>query len=252
MIGCDGTVTNTRLEEWRHPSARTARGKTTTVERVHFNELPFRHILQHIDGVTTGPKSFSGPIGQQLTGCEKLLVVKYESVDCLIPEIERNMLSKDQQYLLDISKAIKSGHCPEDLSIRDPGPLSHSKWLTVANRVLRLYISWPNPSENLKQIVIFILKSYMPVWFNIKKSKLFTDGPKHVFLAIQTSRYLSDDLLQVVNPVIGHNAFFAHPEHLLLAMIIDDREHIRELGYRILKARQSASKKRLETSCHLR
>ena len=83
----------------------------------------------------------------------------------------------------------------------------------------------------------------MPVWFNIKKSKLFTDGPKHVFLAMQTSRYLSDNLLQVVNPVIGCNAFFAHPENLLLAMIVDDREHVRELGYRrILKARQSTSK----------
>lgn len=85
----------------------------------------------------------------------------------------------------------------------------------------------------------------MPVWFNIKKSKHFTDGPKHVFQAIQTSRYLSDDLLKIVNPVIERNAFFAHPENLLLAMIVDDRENIRELGYRrILKARKCASKEK--------
>lgn len=85
----------------------------------------------------------------------------------------------------------------------------------------------------------------MPVWFNIKKSKHFTDGPKHVFQAIQTSRYLSDDLLKIVNPVIQRNAFFAHPENLLLAMIVDDRENIRKLGYRrILKARKCASKEK--------
>lgn len=245
VIGCDGTVTNTGWKNgvMRQLELHVGRPLQWSVCLLHFNELPFRHIFQHIDGATTGPKSFSGSIGKQLVGCEKLPVVEYESVDCSIPEIDKKMLSKDQQYLLDISKAIKSGHCPEDLSIREPGPLSNSRWLTTANRVLRLYISLINPSESLKQIVVFILKSYMPVWFNIKQSKYFTEGPKHVFLAIKTSRYLSDDLLQVINPVIERNAFFAHPENVLLAMIADDRKPIRELGYRrIVKARQSASK----------
>src|SRR5215469_1904474 len=93
-------------------------------------------------------------------------------------------MSKNQKYLLDISKAIASGNCPEDLAKREPGPLSHSRWLTAANRALRLYISTPDPSDNLKTIVGFILKSYMPLWFEIKKSKYFTDGPKHVYQAL--------------------------------------------------------------------
>ncbi|GBO30991.1 hypothetical protein AVEN_233812-1, partial [Araneus ventricosus] len=87
-----------------------------------------------------GLNLFSGPIGQQLTCYEKLPVVDYEPIDCSIPDIDRNLLSKDQQYLLDISNALGIlGHCPEDLSNRDPGPLFHSRWLTAANRVLRLY-----------------------------------------------------------------------------------------------------------------
>ncbi|GBN12255.1 hypothetical protein AVEN_245732-1 [Araneus ventricosus] len=85
---------------------------------LHFNELPFRHIFQHIDGQTAGPKSFSGPIEQQLTCYEKLPVVDCEPIDCSIPDIDRNLLSKDQQYLLDISNAITLGHCPEDLANR--------------------------------------------------------------------------------------------------------------------------------------
>ncbi|GBL81613.1 hypothetical protein AVEN_93409-1 [Araneus ventricosus] len=40
----------------------------------------------------------------------------YEPIDCSIPDIDRNLLSKDQQYLLDISNAITLGHCPEDLA----------------------------------------------------------------------------------------------------------------------------------------
>ncbi|GBM19981.1 hypothetical protein AVEN_77906-1 [Araneus ventricosus] len=73
---------------------------------LHFNELPFRHIFQHIDGQTAGPKSFSGPIGQQLTCYEKLPVVDYEPIDCSIPDIDRNLLSKGQEQFLEISNAI--------------------------------------------------------------------------------------------------------------------------------------------------
>ncbi|GBN05823.1 hypothetical protein AVEN_268681-1, partial [Araneus ventricosus] len=141
----------------------------------------------------------------------------------------RNLLSKGQQYLLDISNAITLRNCREDLANRDPGPLFHSRWLTAANRVLRLYRSSSDPSGNLTEIVGFILKSCIPGWFVIKKSKYFTDGPKHVFQAIQTSRYLSNELLQVVDPIIQRNAFFAHAENVLLAMLVDEREHIRGL-----------------------
>lgn len=72
----------------------------------------------------------------------------------------------------------------------------------------------------------------MPVWFSIKKNKHFFDGSKHIFLAIQTSRYLSVDLFQVVNPVIEHSAFCAHPENLLLAMIVESENTVASLDIR--------------------
>lgn len=40
----------------------------------------------------------------------------------------------------------------------------------VANKVLRLCPGMEKPSNELKLIVYFILKSYMPVWFNIRKT----------------------------------------------------------------------------------
>lgn len=101
-----------------------------------------------------------------------------------------------------------------------------------------------NPSDEHKILVNFILKAYMPVWFMIKKSKYLTDGPSHVFEVIQSTRFLPDNLLQVIDPVIERNAFFAHPENLLLRMIVDKRQHIRELGFRrIIKARNVTSTK---------
>lgn len=81
------------------------------------------------------------------------------------------------------------------------------------------------------------------MWFSIKTSKYFTEGPKLVYQSIKSSRYLPEDLRNIVDPVIERNGFFAHPEHLMLAMTQDNTKHIRELGLRrILKARQSKEK----------
>lgn len=71
----------------------------------------------------------------------------------------------------------------------------------------------------------------MHVWIAIKNN-YFTNGPKHVFQAIQTPRYLSDELLQVVDPIIVRNALFVPPENVFFDIIVNERKHVRELGYR--------------------
>ncbi|GBM30494.1 hypothetical protein AVEN_156252-1 [Araneus ventricosus] len=82
------------------------------------------------------------------------------------------------------------------------------------------------------------------MWFSIKTSKYFTEGPKLVYQSIQSSRYLPEDLLNIVDPVIERSGFFAHPKHLMLAMTQDNTKHIRELELRrILKERQLDQKR---------
>ena len=57
-------------------------------------------------------------------------------------------------------------------------------------------------------------------------------------LTLVKSRYLSPKHKKIADPVIHRNAYFAHPENLLLAMMTDHRPHIRELGLRrVMKAR---------------
>lgn len=82
------------------------------------------------------------------------------------------------------------------------------------------------------------MKTYPPVWFAIKRYHTVKYGPKHILQVIQSTRQLPDNIKEVIDPVIQRNGFFCHPENMMLAMIVDDIEHIRELGYRrILKAR---------------
>ncbi|GBO27641.1 hypothetical protein AVEN_167744-1 [Araneus ventricosus] len=142
----------------------------------------------------------------------------------------------------EISQAVRLGNCSYELSRRSPGTLSHSRWLTTANRVPRLYVSSPAPSLRLKQTGEFVMKVYTPNWFNIKSKHSLKDGDKHVWNTISRSRYLSQDLKDVVDGVICRNSFFAHPDNILLCMLKDERPHIRELAARrIIKSRESSS-----------
>ncbi|GBM27211.1 hypothetical protein AVEN_202100-1 [Araneus ventricosus] len=60
-----------------------------------------------------------------------------------------------------------------------------------------------------------------------------------IFLASQ----LPDNVKQIIYKVFSNNAYFVHPEHLLLTMLHDSRKHIRELVVRcILGARDKKTK----------
>lgn len=50
---------------------------------------------------------------------------------------------------------------------------------------------------------------------------------------------------KIIEKVIQNNAYFAHPENLLLTMLIDKRKHIREIAVKIiLKVRKTDMKNR--------
>jgi hypothetical protein len=240
VVGCDATVTNTgrlggviRLLE-----KRFCKPLQWAVCMLHINELPLRHLFMHLDGTTTGPQSFCGPIGKALKDVERQPVVKFAAIHSILPDMPSKDLSTDQRYLYEITTAVVEGRCPEGLSQRDPGKISHSRWLTTANRILRLYMSTEEPSQALKELTTFVVKVYAPVWFNIRNKPYFTCGSWHTWNMIRLSRYMSVELKTIIDPVIQRNAYYAHPENLLVGMISDESRYVRLLGYRrILKAR---------------
>lgn len=124
--------------------------------------------------------------------------------------------------------------------------MSHSRWLTTASRVCRTYISIEEPSSDLKMLVEYILRVYTPIALEIKRHPSCLMGARHIHALIKSSHYLKDVLqtnaLKPFRLCIQRNAFFAHPENILLAMTNDDRQPIRALAYRrILQARIQTS-----------
>ena len=241
-VGCDGTNCNTGHKAGIITSLENSLGRPLQwiICQLHANELPLRHLVQHLDGSTTGPRAFNGPIGKALEQCEKLPFVNFKQIESSLPDMPTTDLSSDQKYMYDMCQVIMSGIWTEAMPLRNPGNLNHSRWLTTGNRILRLYVATKNPSTNLVTLATFIMKVYAPMWFKIKLYSSCIYGPKHIFETIRLSTYLPKDLQDIVQAVIQRNGYFGHPENILLGMLWDERKYIRKLAYhRILKARSN-------------
>ncbi|GBO22924.1 hypothetical protein AVEN_119397-1 [Araneus ventricosus] len=71
--------------------------------------------------------------------------------------------------------------------------------------------------------------------FKIRTKPSVIYGAQHLCQSIILSRYLKD----VIDPVIKRNEFFGHAENVLISMLADYRNHVRESALRrILKARK--------------
>jgi len=248
-VGCDGTSANTGRKDGSVAWLEKYFGKELQhlVCLPHINELPLRHLLKKLDGETTGPSTFSGPVGRKLEGCENRQAVSFQAIQ--VPWVHElgdfNDLSVDQQYLLDICRAVSSGKCPEELANKKPGPISQSRWLTTACRILRLYLSTDKPSKPLSYLAEFVIRVYAPMWFLIKLQPACSDEARHVWKMIHLIKFLPNDLEQAIRCVIQHNAYFLHPENLILSMVTDPRKEIRTLGWRRIKKCRARARKGL-------
>lgn len=246
VAGSDGTVANTgwkggaiRLleEEWNRPLQ-------WSICTLHMNELHVRALINHLDGGTSGPHTFSGPLGKRLEQCEGLDIVEFEPIAFPFTKgnLDETTLSADQKYLFDICEAIAEGprNFREQLKSRAIGPISHSRWTTTANRVLRVYVSDRKPSAKLKTIAKYIVTVYAPVMFEIKHKPSIAYGAVHLTQIVKSSRFLPPDALKIVNKSISTNAFFAHPENITLAMLNDTDKCVRRKGWTsIVSARET-------------
>ncbi|GBM91708.1 hypothetical protein AVEN_14913-1 [Araneus ventricosus] len=189
-----------------------------------------------MDGCTKGTYSCSGPIELLRKDCEKIQLSNFAKLTTLQPLDLKHIkkLSSHQQYLYRICLAMKDGSCSSSVTDNSPGKLSHVRWLTSANRLLRLYIGTSNPSQNLIILVKYVMLVYAPMWFEKKMKSNCQSGAQHFWETISLARQLPDNVKQIIYKVFSNNAYFAHPEHLVLTMLHDSRKHIRELAVRCI------------------
>lgn len=100
--------------------------------QIHANELNLRAVFQKLDGATTGPRSFSGPLGRAANGAvHRRPVVEFSPVAGPLPQLPEAMLddlSTDQRLLLKLAKAVQMGVISEDVACLKIGPLNHARY----------------------------------------------------------------------------------------------------------------------------
>ena len=201
--------------------------------QLHGNELPFRKLFYHYDGKPVGPEHWSGPIGKSVKeSVSSLPVIKFKPIKFnQFPELPENIikdLSWDQKYLYRICLGVINGEVSEGLANIEPGPACVSRWNTLWSRILRIYIATKKPSVALTRLSNIIVKFSAPMWSVIKCHPYATEGSKNTFQTIQYSKNLNKKEQTLAQPVIQRNAFFAHPDQLLLAMCSDENISIRK------------------------
>lgn len=161
---------------------------------------------------------------------ENFEAISLEHMPPEMNEDDRKLLSTDVKYLYEIAEAVSNGRCPISLANIKPGPVGHSRWITRASRLLRVYIATKDPSENLKVLARYIMKVYVPMYFNVKYYSSAVYGSALLGKFIQWTQYMPNHLRAIINPVIQNNCYFAHSENVLFTMLFDDRKEIRRLA----------------------
>ena len=249
-ICCDGTATNTGWREGMvaHVERDLERKLLMLSCMLHSNELPFRKLFDSTDGNhgTTGPDSFGGDMGKKAAEDLHLQdVAKFEPVETNLEDIDDKIsLSRDQKLMYQYIKAVASGEVTPRLATQKAGPLNHSRWLTLAIRLLQLYTRTSEPSDGLRKIVRFIQQVYGPSWFAIKKTPKYTGGPDLLFQQMMHIKSQQEDVQKVVKPVVQRNAFMAEPGVMLCSMLESPSSSIRNKALEVVrKLREKPPKK---------
>lgn len=140
-------------------------------------------------------------------------------------------IRNDQRYLYRMVLAVNSGVVDEQLAEQSAGVISTARWLTSGSSVLRVYVATRKPSSVLRKLAQFVVQVYAPFWFLVKSQPKAIHGSRHVFKFICWIRQLPKDVQIIVQSTIKTNAYFFHPENILLSMITDEDSFVRADGY---------------------
>jgi len=164
IVGTDGTACMTGKNNAciRHLEKLLHRPLQWILCLLHANELPLRHVFAALNGSTSGPNTFTGPIGKCLHGPASTWsvgqfeqIVKPTSSFPKLPTHDDDDVSTDQHYAYRTCWAITNGAIEDDLVYLEVGSIVHSRWLTLGCRILRYYVSLDEPSPTLKLLVHF-------------------------------------------------------------------------------------------------
>ena len=230
---------------WAHLEEMLGRPLFLSLCSLHINELPLRHLMTALDGPTTSDKGWSGPIGKLLSNVNTMSRLReFEPIKELEPMVQLTEkvvkgLSTDSQLAYRLTQTIVKGKMDVDLINRLVGNLSHARWLTTAEAILLLYMSDhgldDKQYETLSLLSKWIVQVYFHQFFNIKAQPGIVKGPYHLLTLLRLFREQDHRVKEILVPYIKSEAWWAHPEPLLLSLLCSDSQADREFAIEKIK-----------------
>ena len=211
---------------------------------LHQVELPLRHIICELDGNTNGPKYYKGPIGDAAshqTFHEQILVEFvpiYSEKELFVSSQVISDLSTDQQKLYEYCVGISKGSISKKFLAKKPGPIFHARWLTLALRIMMVYVRTDKPSPELLVITKYIVQVYCVMWFAIKRSGKYKDACQLLYKTIQLVKLQDSRIQSIILKNLQGNSYCHLQENFLYCMLLDENLNIRNQALnQILKIR---------------
>ena len=146
-------------------------------------------------------------------------------------------LSRDQKLLYQRWRAIHTGKLTRDVALCKSGPIVHSRWLTTAETLLKMYQSKhrleDDLSKRLETIVTYIITVYCPMWFTIKIKNSWLEGPRHVLKELSLVQMLTSEVKDILLPTL-RSAWNSHSEAILQTMICSEGQEEREFALNMI------------------
>ena len=96
-----------------------------------------------------------------------------------IPEKVSKDFSRDTKWGLGLVECLLTGQTNKWVNSKC-GNIHQARWFNREYRILRVYVSEEDPSEELIRLVNYIVMVYIPVFLDIKHYGLFEFGPLHL------------------------------------------------------------------------
>ena len=135
-------------------------------------------------------------------------------------------VSNDQYYSYQICWSIIRRALDPDLQLLEVAPSCHSKCC----RILRYYITQDKLNLMLVLLTEFCIKVYFPNFFQVE-ANLIMDGLRNLFSKLRrVTQFPDKQVRDIAFKVLGRNAFFAHPQHVIIAMLCHENKPVRDIA----------------------
>lgn len=221
----------------------------------HMLERPWAKLFEVTDGKTSGPESWTGPIGQEIVTpvWERPLVQDFEAfpnpelllmIENMSPEVLRS-LKHDYIYMIEMGRGLMTGHLAPRWAEMQAGTCSNVRWTNPQSRTARLWMSTASPTSQHRRLCFFLVYVYIPTLIESKMRNTLPQGPVH-FLSLvrRVELHCTEEEKEFLQPILQFNSYQAHPECVLLAMLASEKVAEREKGVKEILRLRSLKKKK--------